>query len=643
MALNSSGPISLVGCCTGVSIRKELGLSGALGMTCTSVRGLAGVASGAIVMPTNFYGKSNGISVSYLLVASGGGGGTTCNTKLYAAGGGGAGGVLSGTKTISCTTTYNVTIGIWGYGGNFLQSVLLASSGGNASIFCVTAYGGGAGGSVDGTCAQRNGSSGGSGGGGTGGGYAGGTGVSGQGYAGGAGAASGGAGGGGAGAAGATPTPNPQFGGAGGNGVTSSITGSSVYYGGGGGGGQYGCGGNGNHIGPGGLGGGGQGSVCGGASLCGTKYYFCNGPKNGTNLLGGGGGAGGKYKYGSLWSASGANGGGGVAYVSYAGSPKFSGGVITCVGGNTLHRFGTSGALVPFPGSYPSAGSQSYTTPGTYTWTAPAGVNNVSVVAIGSGSITSCCYNSGLGGGGLGFVNSLPVTPGNSYTVVVGAAASASIYRGSDSYFISRSTVLGGGAGVCYGNFSTSTQRIGRGGGTWFGDGGGNGGNGGFRGFVNLGCCGCGISGGGGGGAGGYSGNGGNGAHGPCSNGSSGYAGCSGSGGGGGGGGSAVNSLCYVYATGGGGGGTGLFGQGSNGAGGAGGFPSSGATNKRGFGGGGGSGGGAGTQGQYPYGGTYGGGGGGDPYGYYTNTGGAVRIVWPGNTRRFPSTCVGSP
>jgi hypothetical protein len=58
MALNSSGPISLVGCCTGVSIRKELGLSGALGMTCTAVRGLAGVACGAIVMPGSFYGKS---------------------------------------------------------------------------------------------------------------------------------------------------------------------------------------------------------------------------------------------------------------------------------------------------------------------------------------------------------------------------------------------------------------------------------------------------------------------------------------------------------------------------------------------------------------------------------------------------------
>jgi hypothetical protein len=29
--------------------------------------------------------------------------------------------------------------------------------------------------------------------------------------------------------------------------------------------------------------------------------------------------------------------------------------------------------------------------------------------------------------------------------------------------------------------------------------------------------------------------------------------------------------------------------------------------------------------------------------GAYPGAGGAVRIVWPGNTRQFPSTCVGSP
>jgi hypothetical protein len=40
-------------------------------------------------------------------------------------------------------------------------------------------------------------------------------------------------------------------------------------------------------------------------------------------------------------------------------------------------------------------------------------------------------------------------------------------------------------------------------------------------------------------------------------------------------------------------------------------------------------------------GGAYGGGGG----NFCCSTGavGAVRIVWPGNTRTFPSTCVGSP
>ena len=46
-------------------------------------------------------------------------------------------------------------------------------------------------------------------------------------------------------------------------------------------------------------------------------------------------------------------------------------------------------------------------------------------------------------------------------------------------------------------------------------------------------------------------------------------------------------------------------------------------------------------------GGAYGGGGGGGSY-YINSVGGvggsgAVRIVWPGNTRTFPSTCVGSP
>jgi hypothetical protein len=61
MALNSSGPISIAGTVTGQSIQVELLGNGTTQMSLndTTVRTLAGVASGEIAMPTNFYGKSN--------------------------------------------------------------------------------------------------------------------------------------------------------------------------------------------------------------------------------------------------------------------------------------------------------------------------------------------------------------------------------------------------------------------------------------------------------------------------------------------------------------------------------------------------------------------------------------------------------
>jgi len=60
MTLNASGPISLAGTTTGQSIEIELGGTGTtqISLNDANVRTLAGVASGAITMPTNFYGKS---------------------------------------------------------------------------------------------------------------------------------------------------------------------------------------------------------------------------------------------------------------------------------------------------------------------------------------------------------------------------------------------------------------------------------------------------------------------------------------------------------------------------------------------------------------------------------------------------------
>lgn len=257
-------------------------------------------------------------------------------------------------------------------------------------------------------------------------------------------------------------------------------------------------------------------------------------------------------------------------------------------------------------GSFGAApGQQAYTTAGTYSWVAPGGVTSVSVVAVGGGAFGD--YNGvyqGGPGGGLGYKNNYAVTAGNSYTVVVGAAGVCGSRLGGDSYFISTATVKGGGG-----------RQTGFGlGGTYTGDGGGNGGNGGLYGG-NL------NSAAGGGGAGGYAGNGGNGSS-TC--GGAGFAGATNSGAGGGGGGG-YRGNCGCFAAGGFGGGVGLLGAGATGAGGTAGFNVPGRA-----GGNGGTGSGGSEK-------LYGGGG-----SYQTAGGvGAVRIIWPGATRQFPSTGTG--
>tara|TARA_Y100001938_G_C8033268_1_gene401880 strand:- start:397 stop:1206 length:810 start_codon:yes stop_codon:yes gene_type:complete len=244
-------------------------------------------------------------------------------------------------------------------------------------------------------------------------------------------------------------------------------------------------------------------------------------------------------------------------------------------------------------------GQQAYTSAGSYTWTAPDGVNSVCVVCIGAGGRTS---SKGLGGGGLGYINDYSVTPGNSYTVVVGAAGTSG--AGGDSYFVNTSTVNGEGGAAT--------------GGSYTGDGGGDGGDDGQN---------------PGGGAGGYSGNGGDAA--------SNYGnGSDGSGGGAGGGGQGIG---YDAVQGAPGGGTGILGEGTSGEGGSGG------TGGAPVGGEGGSGGGDGVWNDSgtssATGGNYGGGGGifnaflgGAFYQFPIQAaGGAVRIIW-GTGRAFPST-----
>ena len=270
-----------------------------------------------------------------------------------------------------------------------------------------------------------------------------------------------------------------------------------------------------------------------------------------------------------------------------------------------------------------------YCAPGTYSWVAPSGVTAVSVIAVGGGGgIMGGQGQGGAGGGGLGYKNNISVTPGVSYTLVVGAYSGYcgnSARNAGASYFCSASVVRGGGGVGIYGGAQGGS------GGTYTGDGGGNGGNGGCGG-ANVACSGSTKS-GGGGGAGGYSGTGGAGGFGL----NGGAAATAGSGGGGGGGGASYSSSRGA----GGGGGVGIGGTGSNGTAGS---PNAGTG--YGTGGGGGSCGSAGQQpGNDTLGGTggqsYGGGGGGGASNGSTGGGSVVRIIWPGSTRSFPSTSVG--
>lgn len=267
-------------------------------------------------------------------------------------------------------------------------------------------------------------------------------------------------------------------------------------------------------------------------------------------------------------------------------------------------------------GSSTAAGEVAYTTPGTYSWTAPAGVTSVCVVCVGGGGgggTSGADASSGGGGGGLGWKNNITVVPGTSYDVVVGSGG-AVLAAGGQSYFISAATVAGNG-----GSPGVNGTASGGAGGTYVGDGGGNGGQGGNSttsdgtGTTSA------SEAGAGGGAGGYSGNGGRGAGAQGSN----RTGGSGSGGAGGGGGSPDSGAA------GGGGGVGILGEGANGSGGTG--------STRGGGGSGGTGGST-----TPIGGAYGGGGAGaDGTTSGAGAGGAVRIIW-GDNRSFPSTNTGN-
>jgi len=256
------------------------------------------------------------LTADYLVVAGGGGGGSSYNG---ACGGGGAGGLrstvtatggggtLESALSLSGSTAYTVTVGAGGGGGVNPNNHDNGSNGSSSSISgsgitTITSTGGGGG-----AGREKTGQSGGSGGGGGTSSVIAGSGgaqTANQGYAGGNGSTASpyrAGGGGGAGEAG-----NTDANGEGGDGISSSITGSSVTYAGGGGGGIYLFGAGGGSAGGSGGGGAGSRSVSQDQSTTATA---------GTTNTGSGGGGGGADQ---IATGTGAAGGSGIVIVRYA-------------------------------------------------------------------------------------------------------------------------------------------------------------------------------------------------------------------------------------------------------------------------------------------------------------------------------------
>jgi uncharacterized repeat protein (TIGR02543 family) len=81
---------------------------------------------------------------------------------------------------------------------------------------------------------------------------------------------------------------------------------------------------------------------------------------------------------------------------------------------------------------YIPRGEAIYTAPGTHTFTVPEGVTSISVVAIGGGSSGGVSRSDGTiqstyagSGGALAYKNNISVTPGQQFTLAVGAGGSA--------------------------------------------------------------------------------------------------------------------------------------------------------------------------------------------------------------------------
>ena len=218
---------------------------------------------------------------------------------------------------------------------------------------------------------------------------------------------------------------------------------------------------------------------------------------------------------------------------------KFTGEIFVCVDATTnFNRWiGSAGTGINIP-----QGQQLFETVGAQSLMVPAGVYKLSAVLVGAGAGGHSNWANPAGNGGaLAYANDIPVTPGETLSLTIGAGG----LRGANG----GATILSRGSTVLFtaqgGLYSSTIRAMPVSGAVTC-----KGGQGGL---------GSTSSSGGGGGAGGYSGNGGDGSYGPV--GSSSPNGGNGSGGGGAGG-FGYQSSTYGF---GGGGGVGLYGEGASG------------------------------------------------------------------------------
>jgi hypothetical protein len=181
-------------------------------------------------------------------------------------------------------------------------------------------------------------------------------------------------------------------------------------------------------------------------------------------------------------NSGGGQGGSGIVIISYTGAQQFGGGVVTSVGGNTIHTFTTSGVLSPI-----SSLSASYL-----------------IVAGGGGGAGT--QGGGGAGGGLLSGSGLTIDTNSTYLVTVGAGGAGGatgvnngVQGGNSVFGLVSTSAVGGGYGGAASTVGGSGGSGGGGGGGLFAGGSGTSGQGNAGGTGNTDGATYGAGGGGGG------------------------------------------------------------------------------------------------------------------------------------------------